>query len=269
MPNPGGPVDGVGQGGRRGIDHDFADGFGAEGARWLIAVLEFHPQFPHIQPGGQFILHERGADGASFLIVADVLRQSMADALHDAAFRLNPGQGGVDGNPAVHNGHVVQNGDQAGLLIQLDLHHAHHIGRRGDGRGVACGDLCGRSVEYLGFIGDFLQADHPVSVDLAHPFALEDNILGFTTQHVRRDGADLFLQLGACFFHGLSGHIGSGRSVGAGIVRRGVGIRSEDRHVVYAAVHAFGRHLSQNRVAPGSHVRRADDQVVGAVLAEF
>ena len=93
-----------------------------KGARWLIAVLEFHPQFPHIQPGGQFILHERGADGASFLIVADVLRQSMADALHDAAFRLNPGQGGVDGNPAVHNGHVVQNGDQAGLLIQLDLH---------------------------------------------------------------------------------------------------------------------------------------------------
>src|SRR5699024_4706228 len=69
--------------------------------------------------------------------------------------------------------------------------------------------------------------------------------------------------------HGLSGNVGGGGGVGAGIVGRGVGVRAEDGHILHAAVHALGGHLGQDGVAAGAHVGRSDDQVVGAVLGEL
>ena len=42
MPDTCSTVDGVGNGGTRGVDDDLADGLGAEGAGRLIAVLKLH-----------------------------------------------------------------------------------------------------------------------------------------------------------------------------------------------------------------------------------
>ena len=129
VPDPGGPVDGMGQGGGGGVDDDFADGLGAEGAGGLVAVLKLHPQMAHVQAGRDLVLQEGGADGPAVVVVLDILHQGVADALDDAALGLNPGQGRVDGDAAVHHRHIVQDGDKAGFLVQLDLHHAYHVGR--------------------------------------------------------------------------------------------------------------------------------------------
>src|SRR5699024_10014312 len=265
----GGPVDGVGQGGGGRVDDDLADGLGPEGAGGLVAVLKLHPQAAHIQPGGQPVLEEGGLAGAAVVVVLDVLGQGVADALDDAPFGLDAGQGRVDGDAAVHHRHVVQHGDLAGLLVQLDLHHAHHVGRGRHRRRMAGRRFGGDVGGYLALGADLLQGDRLPGGGPADLPPLKNDLLRGAAQHPGGNGADLLLQLGVGLLHRFAGDVGGGGSVGARVVGGGVGVRPKDGHVLHFAVHALGGHLGQDGVAAGAHVGGADDQVVGAVLAQL
>ena len=202
-------------------------------------------------------------------VVGHVLHQGVADALDDAALGLNPGQGRVDGNAAVHYRHVVENGHKAGEFIQFNFHHAHHVGRGRDRRRMGGSGLGGDGVVHLSLVGNVGKGHGLVGVDFPHLSALKHHGVLFAAQHVRRDGANSAPQFGAGLFHGFAGDVGGGGGVGAGIVGGSVGVRAEDRHVIEAAIHHFRHHLGQNGIAAGAHVGSADEQVVGAVLAEL
>ena len=99
-PLAGCPVDGMGNRGAGGVDHDLTDGLGAEGAGGLIAVFEFYFQTAHVHTGGDLVLHEAVFDRATVVVIGDIFHEGMADALNDTALGLDSCQCGVDGDAA-------------------------------------------------------------------------------------------------------------------------------------------------------------------------
>ena len=125
------------------------------------------------------------------------------------------------------------------------------------------------AAEHLRLVADLFERDRFAVVNAAHALALEHDVLRLAAEHPGRDRADALFELGAGFLHRFAGHIGRRGRIRARIIRRSVGVRAEHGDVVHAAVQALGGHLGQDRVAAGAHVRRADDQVIGAVLAQL
>ena len=190
VPYAGGPVDRMGDGGAGGIDHDLADGLCAKGAGGFVAVFEFHFQLAHIQTGGDFVLHEGGLDRLAELVVGDIFHQGVANALDDTALGLDSCQIGIDGNTAVHNCHVVQDLNFTGEFIQLDLHHAHHVGRRRHGRSVGLGGLGGGGVIHLGFVSNVGEGDRLLRTGAADAGAGEFHFALLAIHHAGGNGAD-------------------------------------------------------------------------------
>ena len=269
MPHAGGAVNGVGNGGGGGVDHDLADGFCAKGLGGLKAGFKFHLQFAHIQARGQAVLHKGVFQNLPPGAVGDIFHQRVADALHNAALGLNAGQSGVDGGAAVHHGLIVQHGHHAGAGVHLDLGHAHHVGRGRNRRGAAGGGFGGVGAVELRFYGKLRKAYKALLTAQLFYAALHEfqRILGAGKQ-LGRNADQIFFQLVAGFAHGLAGQVGGGGSIRAGIVGGGIGVGTENGHLIHRAIHAFGGHLCQNGVAAGAHIRSTDHQIEGAVVCQ-
>ena len=269
MPHPGGPVDGVGDGRGRRVDDDLANGLRPERPGGLVALLKFHLQMAHVQPGGQAVLQKAALHRLAMAVVGDVFHQRHADALHDAALGLGAGQRRVDGLAAVHHRLVVQHTHLAGEGVHLHLRHAHHEGRRRYRGGMAHGGLQRGLAAALGGVGQIGKRQHP-AIRRTHHAAGGKFHAGFRhAQLLGGQRAQLLFQLGTGQLHRLAGDVGGGGGVGAGIVGGGVGVRAEHRHILHRAVHTFSGHLGKDGVAAGAHVRRADEQVVPAVLVQL
>ena len=207
VPHTGGPVDGMGNGGSGGIDDHFANRLCAPGAGGLVTGHQLYPQLTHIQSGGNLVLHKGAFHGFAVCCVGHVLGQRHANTLHDAAFGLDDGQIGVDGRAAVHHGHIVDDLHMAGQLIQLDLHHAHHKGRRRNRGSVHGGAFRGDGAAQLALYGDLFQRHGSSISQIAHLLALEGQIGRITAQHFGGNGADLTLQLLAGLDDGGAGQV--------------------------------------------------------------
>ena len=193
----------------------------------------------------------------------------MADALHDAALRLDARQGRVNRNAAIHDRHVIKDLHLTGELVQLNLHHADHVRRRRNRGGMRGRRLGGDGVKDLRFVGDLPHADALLAVRADNPALLKDDVRFLAAHHPGGDGADALFKVHTGLFHRLAGDVRRGGCVGAGVVGRSIRIRAEHGNVLHAAVHALGNHLREDRVAAGAHIRRADNQVVAAILVQF
>ena len=94
----------------RRIDHDLPDGFRTEGSRRLVAVFKFYVQSSDTQSSRDFILHKGGFDRFAVFALCYVFRQRMTDSLNDTALRLDSCESGIDGDTAIHNRRIIQNG---------------------------------------------------------------------------------------------------------------------------------------------------------------
>ena len=269
MPHPGGPVDGVGNGRRRRVDDDFANGLRTKRAGRLVALLKFHLQTAHIQPGGQAVLQKAALHRLAVGIVGDVFHQRHADTLHDAALGLGAGQRRVDGLAAVHHRLVVQHPHLAGEGVHLHLRHAHHEGRRRYRGGMAHGGLQRGLAAALGGVGQIRQRQPPAVRRTHHAAGGKFHLAFRHAQLLGGQRTQLLFQLGAGQLHRLAGDVGGGGGVGTGIVGRSIGVRAKHGHILHRAVHTFGGHLGQDGVAAGAHVRRADEQMVPAILIQL
>ena len=269
MPHARGAVDGVRDGRRRRVDDDLADGFRAERSRGLVGLLELHVDAPGVQARRQTVREQARFANASRSCARDVLEQRMPDALHDAALGLDARERRVDGDAAIDHGGVVEHLDHAGFAVELDLHHAHHVRRRGNGRRVRGRRLGGQAAAALALPGDVGQRHRLARGFAQHVPVLEAQLARLAVKQLGGDGAQALLQLRARLLHRHAGDVGGRRGVGARVVGRGVGVGAEHGNVVHRAFHMLGDHLRQDGVAARAHVGRADEQHIRAVIGHF
>ena len=79
----------------------------------------------------------------------------------------------------------------------------------------------------------------------------------------------MLFQFVASLHNGHAGDVCGRGSVRAGVVRRNVGISTENCNIVHIAVHQFGYHLGKNRITAGTHISSTNNQVISAVFAEL
>ena len=214
-------------------------------------------------------MHERIFHDAAGRLIGHVLIERHADALYDAALGLHAGKARVDRRAAVHDRRVIQHIHLTGLPVQLDLDHADHERRGRDGRRVRSRGFHRCYIAAHGLGRDVKQRDLARAVYPAHRAARELQPVRLAVQQVCRNRADIFFQLAARLFDRLAGDIRRGGRIRARVIGRGVRVRAEYRNVVHRAVQALGGHLGEDGVAARAHIRRADDQVVEALVAQL
>ena len=269
MPHARCPVDGLRQRGTRRVDDDLADGLRAERARGLVGMLELHVDAARVQTSGQPVREQaRFADG-SLGRARDVLHERMPDALHDAAFHLDARERRVDRDAAIDHGGVVEHLYHAGLAVEFDLDHAHHVRWRGHRRGMLGGGLRGKAAVALAFRGDLGQRDRAPRGLVANASALEAQLGRIAAELRGGDGTQALLELRARLLHCHAGDVGGGGCVRTRVVGGRVGVGAEHAHGIHGAFHMLGDHLGQDGVATRAHVGRGDKQHVSPVVVEL
>ena len=92
--------------------------------------------------------------------------------------------------------------------------------------------------------GDLAEGDFLLRVGIHKDiFAVKGNVRFLAVEQFRAQFADLCPQLHGALFDGLAGNVGRAGGIGAGIVGRNIGIRTEDGDVVQPAVQYLGGDL--------------------------
>src|SRR5690606_25653920 len=113
----------------------------------------------------------------------------LADALNDAADHLPLGKQRVEDNPHIVHRRVADEGDMAGLLVDLDLADMRAI--RPDGRRSVVGllvepwlDVLRQGIDLEGPAGDIDDADSPVGPGNGEAAILELDVARSGLEHV-------------------------------------------------------------------------------------
>ena len=126
-------------------------------------------------------------------------------------------------------------------------------------------------VVYLRRSADFFER-HALPCLLAalhtHARAVKRNVLRAHAEHFRAERYDFAAQLKRTLLGRLAGDVGRARSVGAGVIRRGIRIRAEGDYLVERTVEHLRRNLRERSVAAGAHVGRRDAQRIEAEVVE-
>ena len=197
------------------------------------------------------------------------LIQCHAKTLHQAALGLYARQIRVDHRAAVHAGSIFNRNNLAGLRIHINFCHTDHVRRRRYRTVAARGDALPALRTALQLIGQLFQRDAAARAHTSQNFAVKRHFILRAFQTLCRLLRDVLAQLLRRLDDGIAGQIRGRRCIGAGIIRRGIGIYTVCHNVIQIALENVRRHLRQNGITAGTHVCTAHKQTVKTVIVHL
>ena len=193
-------------------------------------------------------------------VVEALLEQRAADALHDGAAHLLVHQHGVDDAPAVLHRPVLEQPDEAGVRVHLDVADLHPVGED-EGvvalRVVARHHQLGREVlrqRVAAEVGDAAQfgqvQQRLAAVAVDDRAAVDAQALALALQDGFGRGQDVLAQHAAGLQHGLAADARAAAGPGAAAVGRGVGVAGDHAHAGQVHAHRVGGDLAEDALGP-------------------
>ena len=268
-------VDGIHDDGGRRAGAGFADALGAKlgDRRWRLHV--HNVDVGHLGRHRRQVVDQRAVLQLAGVVVEAVLVQRAADALHAAAAHLLVGQLRVDNAAAVFHHPVLQQADEAGVGVDLDVGAVDAVGENVEV--VDQAEAAGVRQQWLHAVGQLADLVVADAADLGQrqPLpavaAIDDHAIddvervGLGLQQHAGEFQDFLAQVACCLIHGLAADGGGARGVGAAAERRGVGVTREHPHTVDGNAQRSGSDLAHNGVdalALIGDADRADDSTV-------
>ena len=212
------------------------------------------------------VLHEGVFINAALRTVGYILHQRHANALQHTALRLHLRQMRINRRTAVNRAVEIHNLCFAGLQIGFHLSYASHERRRRQHTVLLYSFRQSDIVVHLRSYCNIKQRHGLIRNSIAYLLAIEHNLLGRAIQQACAQLADFAAQTLRTNLNGLAGNIGCTGSVGAGVIRRSIGISTENHNVVKVALQNLGGHLRQNSITACTHISRTNQQCIVTVI---